>query len=118
MLALLLLLLLLLEYAVALSEATRGSTSAPAWKWLKIFEVESGESLENSSSRPPSEIVNTTESRALTTDCVYFRIAPRSGLAVKFGIDVLAGVVDSDYRGEIIVLLINHGTEVFLVCFC
>jgi dUTP pyrophosphatase len=42
---------------------------------------------------------------------VYGRIAPRSGLAVKKGIDVLAGVIDSDYRGEIIVALINLGQE-------
>jgi dUTP pyrophosphatase len=39
----------------------------------------------------------------------YGRIAPRSGLAIKYGIDVLAGVVDGDYRGEIVCLLINHG---------
>jgi len=38
----------------------------------------------------------------------YGRIAPRSGLAVKRGIDVLAGVVDSGYRNEIGVVLINH----------
>lgn len=37
----------------------------------------------------------------------YGRIAPRSGLAVKYGIDVLAGVVDSGYRDEIKVVLIN-----------
>lgn len=37
----------------------------------------------------------------------YGRIAPRSGLAVKNGIDVLAGVVDSSYRGEVKVVLIN-----------
>lgn len=37
----------------------------------------------------------------------YGRIAPRSGLAVKNGIDVLAGVVDSSYRGEIKVVLFN-----------
>lgn len=36
-------------------------------------------------------------------------IRPRSGLAVKHGLDVLAGVVDSDYRGEVKVVLINHG---------
>ena len=36
-------------------------------------------------------------------------IKPRSGIAVKFGIDVLAGTIDSDYRGEIRVCLINHG---------
>ena len=43
----------------------------------------------------------------------YGRVAPRSGLAVKHGIDVLAGVVDSDYRGELGVVLINHGSEPF-----
>ncbi len=37
----------------------------------------------------------------------YARIAPRSGLAVKNGIDVLAGVVDSSYRGEVKVVLMN-----------
>ena len=36
-------------------------------------------------------------------------IWPRSGLAGKHGIDSLAGVVDSDYRGEVKVALINHG---------
>mgnify|MGYP000379968055 FL=1 len=41
----------------------------------------------------------------------YGRVAPRSGLAVKHGIDVLAGVIDSDYRGEILVALINLGDK-------
>jgi dUTP pyrophosphatase len=40
-------------------------------------------------------------------------IRPRSGLAVKYGIDVMAGVVDSDYRGEVKVVLINHGDRTF-----
>jgi dUTP pyrophosphatase len=37
----------------------------------------------------------------------YGRVAPRSGLAIKNGIDVLAGVVDATYRGNIMVVLIN-----------
>jgi dUTP pyrophosphatase len=41
----------------------------------------------------------------------YGRVAPRSGLAVRHGLDVLAGVIDSDYRGEIICALINQGDE-------
>lgn len=36
---------------------------------------------------------------------------PRSGLAVRHGIDTLAGVIDSDYRGEVAVVLVNHGTD-------
>jgi dUTP pyrophosphatase len=38
-------------------------------------------------------------------------IKPRSGLAVKHGIDLLAGVIDSDFRGEIKAVLVNHGSE-------
>ncbi|WP_456469726.1 dUTP diphosphatase [Caminibacter sp.] len=43
------------------------------------------------------------------------QIRPRSGLAFKHGITVLnsPGTIDSDYRGEIKVLLINHGSEPF-----
>jgi dUTP pyrophosphatase len=41
----------------------------------------------------------------------YGRVAPRSGLAVKQGLDVLAGVIDSDYRGEVCIVLYNTGDE-------
>ena len=45
----------------------------------------------------------------------YGRIAPRSGLALKHGITTLAGVVDADYRGNVVVLLQNHGESEFPV---
>jgi len=45
----------------------------------------------------------------------YGRIAPRSGLAVKKGIQVGAGVIDRDYTGEVKVALFNHGDEDFVI---
>lgn len=46
---------------------------------------------------------------------VYGRIAPRSGIALHHGIDVGAGVIDSDYRGNIQVLLFNHSDEEYMI---
>ena len=45
----------------------------------------------------------------------YGRVAPRSGLALKHGIDVGAGVVDANYRGNVAVLLFNFGSAEFSV---
>lgn len=44
---------------------------------------------------------------------VYGRVAPRSGLSVKHGIQVGAGVIDPDYTGEVKVVLFNHGNIEF-----
>ena len=46
---------------------------------------------------------------------LFARIAPRSGIALKKFTDVGAGVVDSDYRGEVGVVLLNHGDQNFEV---
>jgi dUTP pyrophosphatase len=45
------------------------------------------------------------------------QIRPRSGLALRHGVTVLnaPGTIDADYRGEIKVLLVNHGHEPFVV---
>ena len=38
-------------------------------------------------------------------------IWPRSKLAAKYGLDTLAGVVDADFRGELMISVINHGKK-------
>lgn len=45
------------------------------------------------------------------------QVRPRSGLAYKYGITVLnsPGTIDADYRGDVGVILINHGTSSFIV---
>lgn len=45
------------------------------------------------------------------------QVRPRSGLAAKHGVTVLnaPGTIDADYRGEVMVILINHGREPFVV---
>ena len=45
----------------------------------------------------------------------YGRIAPRSGLAVKHGLDTLAGVIDPDYTGEVKVVLQNLDAQPFVI---
>jgi len=45
----------------------------------------------------------------------YGRIAPRSGLSIAHSIDIGGGVIDSDYRGEVGVILINNGDTTFAV---
>lgn len=45
------------------------------------------------------------------------QIRPRSGLAAKFGVTVLnsPGTIDADYRGEVKIILINHGKKDFVI---
>ena len=45
------------------------------------------------------------------------QVRPRSGLAAKHGVTVLnsPGTIDADYRGECKVILINHGSEPFII---
>ncbi|NWU43579.1 DUT protein, partial [Hylia prasina] len=65
---------------------------------------------------PPKEkaVIKTDIQIALPAGC-YGRIAPRSGLAAKHFIDVGAGVIDEDYRGNVGVVLFNFGKETFEV---
>ena len=81
---------------------TRGSTAAAGLDLYSI-EVLNLQSMER-------KLVRTGLAVAIP-EGFYGRIAPRSGLATKNGIDVLAGVIDADYRGEIQCLLHNTGNE-------
>jgi dUTP pyrophosphatase len=80
---------------------TRGSKGAAGYDLSSIEEV----------SIAPGEraMIDTGIIIEVPSDC-YARVAPRSGLAAKCGIDVLAGVIDSDYRGNIKVILQNNGS--------
>jgi len=59
-------------------------------------------------------IVKTGISVALPDGC-YGRIAPRSGLAARHHIDIGAGVIDKDYRGEVGVVMFNHANTDYSV---
>ena len=63
-----------------------------------------------------SELIPTGLSIAIP-DNTEVQIRPRSGLAAKNNISVLnaPGTIDSDYRGELKVILYNHGSEEFIV---
>ena len=62
------------------------------------------------------ELVPTGLSIAIPED-LEIQIRPRSGLAVKSSVSVLntPGTVDSDYRGELKIILFNHGNKDFIV---
>ena len=63
-----------------------------------------------------SELIPTGISIAIPED-TEIQIRPRSGLAAKYNISVLntPGTIDSDYRGEIKIILFNHGKENFVI---
>jgi dUTP pyrophosphatase len=64
-------------------------------------------SVEDVVIQPLERKIVSTGIRIKIPEGYYGRIAPRSGLAVKQGVDVLAGVIDSNYTGEIKVVLLN-----------
>lgn len=69
-------------------------------------------SIEDLSIEPKARVMARTGLAVAIPPGFYGRVAPRSGLAAKNGLDVLAGVIDSDYRGEVCCLLYNSGDEV------
>lgn len=72
-------------------------------------------STDNVTIPPTHRALVSTGIAILLPEGVYGRVAPRSGLAVKHGIQVGAGVVDPDYTGEVKVVLFNHGDREFVI---
>lgn len=68
-------------------------------------------SIESVSLAPGQRAIARTGLAVAIPEGFYGRLAPRSGLATRQGLDVLAGVIDADYRGEIGCLLLNAGNE-------
>ena len=81
----------------------RGSALAAGLDVCSIEDVEIG---------PKQRVTAKTGLAVAIPAGFYGRIAPRSGLAAKKGLDVLSGVIDADYRGEILCLLYNTGDEI------
>ena len=79
---------------------TRGSSSSAGLDICSIEDINIG---------PHERRLARTGISVAIPEGFYGRVAPRSGLAVKQGLDVLAGVIDSDYRGELLCALYNTG---------
>ena len=69
---------------------------------------------------PSNDSINAGERKLIKTDIAlkipkgcYGRIAPRSGLSCKKNIDIGAGVIDQDYRGNVGILIINNAKDPF-----
>jgi len=70
-------------------------------------------SVEDYSLNPGDKIIVKTGLQMEIPENYFGNIRNRSGLAAKYGIHVLAGVIDSHYRGEIGVVLINLGKALY-----
>ena len=92
---------------------------------LPDYETNSSAGMDLRAYLPDGSISLDPMQRTLIGTGLYFeipqgfevQIRPRSGLALKHGVTVLnsPGTIDADYRGEIKVILINHGEEPFLI---
>ncbi|XP_030581681.1 deoxyuridine 5'-triphosphate nucleotidohydrolase, mitochondrial isoform X2 [Archocentrus centrarchus] len=85
---------------------TRGSAKAAGYDLYSAYDYSIG---------PMDKVVVKTDIQIAVPHGCYGRVAPRSGLAAKHFIDVGAGVVDEDYRGNVGVVMFNFGKESFEV---
>ncbi|KAM4593990.1 deoxyuridine 5'-triphosphate nucleotidohydrolase, mitochondrial isoform 1-T1 [Odontesthes bonariensis] len=91
------------EHATA---PTRGSAKAAGYDLYSAYDYSVG---------PMDKAIVKTDIQIAVPHGCYGRVAPRSGLAAKHFIDVGAGVVDEDYRGNVGVVLFNFSKDTFEV---
>ncbi|XP_072237019.1 deoxyuridine 5'-triphosphate nucleotidohydrolase, mitochondrial isoform X2 [Leuresthes tenuis] len=91
------------EHATA---PTRGSAKAAGYDLYSAYDYSIG---------PMDKAIVKTDIQIAVPHGCYGRVAPRSGLAAKHFIDVGAGVVDEDYRGNVGVVLFNFSKDTFEV---
>ncbi|HEY5122273.1 MAG TPA: dUTP diphosphatase [Ignavibacteria bacterium] len=91
-----------------------------------VYSTEGSSGMDLSSASLEDVIIKPGETQLIPTNLIIEipkgcegQVRPRSGLALKYGITVLnsPGTIDCDYRGEVKVLLINHGKKDFSVKF-
>jgi dUTP pyrophosphatase len=94
---------------------------------LPFYATEHASGLDISSSSKEEIVLFPMETKLIPTNLVIEippgyegQIRPRSGLAIKYNIGLInsPGTIDSDYRGELKILLTNFGKEPFTVKFC
>nr|XP_020461372.1 deoxyuridine 5'-triphosphate nucleotidohydrolase, mitochondrial isoform X2 [Monopterus albus] len=85
---------------------TKGSSKAAGYDLYSAYDYSIG---------PMDKAIVKTDIQIAVPHGCYGRVAPRSGLAAKHFIDVGAGVVDEDYRGNVGVVLFNFSKDTFEV---
>ncbi|XP_037102654.1 deoxyuridine 5'-triphosphate nucleotidohydrolase, mitochondrial isoform X1 [Syngnathus acus] len=85
---------------------TRGSSKAAGFDLYSAYDYSIG---------PMDKVIVKTDIQIAVPHGCYGRVAPRSGLAAKHFIDVGAGVIDEDYRGNVGVVLFNFSKQTFEV---
>jgi dUTP pyrophosphatase len=103
---------------VLIKKLNNNSSALPKYQTEGSVGMDLSAFIENDIIIKPNErgLIPTGIALSLPQD-IEGQVRPRSGLSLKYGITVLnsPGTIDSDYRGEIKVILINHGSEDFLI---
>jgi dUTP pyrophosphatase len=90
-----------------------------AWKFSWIYDLKNSVEFPESGLqlKPSQRILIKTGLHIELPEDIEAQIRPRSGLALKHGISIVnsPATIDEDYRGDIGVILINHGDEPFVI---